>query len=226
VILNNSAISLTAQAYPGDLVARSFNSFDQYPSYNQLNQFNQPSSQTSIQTQTSQETETFVASWKSLSQQFSQTQNDFEQQTSVAVAYQSVQTLIRTYRSTVSSYQACGGTNSLAQAGFQVRLHLSFFDLYSFTCWLNVSLAWPCPQNQFQQSVTEMFTSYQSIVVTYKRTYSNTQYSSYFSCKFLNLDQLLNGSTRPDARKKKHSGIPRDELVWKLLPKHLFWPPR
>ncbi|PLW08386.1 hypothetical protein PCANC_25212, partial [Puccinia coronata f. sp. avenae] len=149
-----AAISLTAQAYPGDLVARSFNSFDQYPSYNQLNQFNQPYSQTSIQTQTSQETETFVASWKSLSQQFSQTQNDFEQQTSVAVAYQSVQTLIRTYRSTVSSYQACGGTNSLAQAGFQ---------------------------NQFQQSVTEMFTSYQSIVVTYKRTYSNTKHSSYFS---------------------------------------------
>ncbi|KNZ58974.1 uncharacterized protein VP01_1824g6 [Puccinia sorghi] len=86
-----TALSFGAQALPAPvspaLIGRSLGASSSEISMS-------TSSQSSVQMQS------FVSSWQSLSQQFTQTESVFQQQASVTVAYQSVQTLIQTYQST------------------------------------------------------------------------------------------------------------------------------
>ncbi|KNZ51313.1 uncharacterized protein VP01_3g4 [Puccinia sorghi] len=111
----------------------------------------------SAYSQSSVQMQSFVSSWQSLSQQFTQTESVFQQQASVTVAYQSVQTLIQTYQSTLSQYQACSAcATGLDQSGFQT---------------------------EFRQTVTRMYTSFQTIIATGQQLYSS-QWSSQFACTF------------------------------------------
>ncbi|OAV91999.1 hypothetical protein PTTG_03595 [Puccinia triticina 1-1 BBBD Race 1] len=112
---------------------------------------------TSASASCSVQVQSFQTSWQSLSQSFVQTQSVFEQRADVSVAYESVQTLYQSYQSTVSQYQSydlCN--NGLAQSGFQT---------------------------QFQQSVTTMYRSFQSIIIIGKQTYGyrwETQFTQVF----------------------------------------------
>ncbi|KAI9627007.1 hypothetical protein KEM48_010051 [Puccinia striiformis f. sp. tritici PST-130] len=97
------------------------------------------------------ETSSFESSWQSLSQSFAQTQSVCQQQASFSVVYESVQTLYQSYQSAFNQYQSCSMCNTaLAQSGFQT---------------------------QFQQSVTQMYSSYQSIMTTSQQSYAS-QYQS------------------------------------------------
>ncbi|KAI9599938.1 hypothetical protein KEM48_000049 [Puccinia striiformis f. sp. tritici PST-130] len=97
------------------------------------------------------ETSSFESSWQSLSQSFAQTQSVCQQQASFSVVYESVQTLYQTYQTAFNQYQSCSMCNTaLAQSGFQT---------------------------QFQQSVTQMYSSYQSIMTTSQQFYGS-QYQS------------------------------------------------
>ncbi|KAH9466245.1 hypothetical protein Pst134EB_001304 [Puccinia striiformis f. sp. tritici] len=92
-------------------------------------------------------TSSFQSSWQSLSQSFAQTQSVFQQQASFSVVYESVQTLYQSYQSAFNQYQSCSSCNTaLAQSGFQT---------------------------QFQQSVTQMYSSYQSIMTTSQQFYAS-----------------------------------------------------
>ncbi|KNZ61760.1 uncharacterized protein VP01_1360g1 [Puccinia sorghi] len=105
----------------------------------------------------SSSTEMFMSSWQSLSQSFTQTRTVFEQQSSVTVAYQSVQTLQQSYQAAYDQFQACSACSTgLAQSGFQT---------------------------QFKQSVTEMYTSFQSIITTGQQVYGS-QWNSQFAPVF------------------------------------------
>ncbi|KAI9599889.1 hypothetical protein KEM48_000481 [Puccinia striiformis f. sp. tritici PST-130] len=69
------------------------------------------------------------------------------QQASFSVVYESVQTLYQSYQSAFNQYQSCSSCNTaLAQSGFQT---------------------------QFQQSVTQMYSSYQSIMTTSQQFYAS-----------------------------------------------------
>ncbi|KAI9616896.1 hypothetical protein H4Q26_010532 [Puccinia striiformis f. sp. tritici PST-130] len=97
------------------------------------------------------ETSSFESSWQSLSQSFAQTQSVCQQQASFSVVYESVQSLYQSYQSAFNQYQSCSMCNTaLAQSGFQT---------------------------QFQQSVTQMYSSYQSIMTTSQQSYAS-QYQS------------------------------------------------
>ncbi|KNE96572.1 hypothetical protein PSTG_10130 [Puccinia striiformis f. sp. tritici PST-78] len=77
----------------------------------------------------------------------SSTQSVFQQQASFSVVYESVQTLYQSYQSAFNQYQSCSSCNTaLAQSGFQT---------------------------QFQQSVTQMYSSYQSIMTTSQQFYAS-----------------------------------------------------
>nr|AAD38996.1 differentiation-related protein Infp [Uromyces appendiculatus] len=104
-----------------------------------------------------------MSSWQSLSKSFSQCQTAFSEHRQVEVVYTSVQTLYQSYQTTVKQYDACTSCAT----------YLSHSDYTS----------------QFRQTLTQMYTSFHSIVSIGSQDYS-AEWQNRFSSTFQSMSSF------------------------------------